>query len=86
MRDVWGVDEVALAIVSHRHADHYGGLERILRNFPVKLLVMNMEDCPNRTTDNKIRTAASEEGIPTQSLGADTITVDGVKFILLEPD
>ena len=57
MRDVWGVDEVALAIVSHRHADHYGGLERILRNFPVKLLVMNMEDCPNRTTDNTRRRA-----------------------------
>ncbi len=86
MRDIWGVDSVALAIVSHRHTDHFGGMDDVLNLLPVGLLVMNMADCPNRTTDNKIRAVAVTRGVPTQSVGADTINVDGVRFILLPPD
>ena len=87
MRDVWGVDEVALAIVSHRHTDHFGGMDDVLSLFDVDLLVMNTADCPDRSTDDKIRRIAGERGVPMQSLGADTIMVDGVRFIILSrPD
>jgi len=84
---IWGnVDSVAVAFVSHRHGDHYSGLPPILTNFPVGLLVMNMADCPNRSTDDTIRNVASSLGIPTQSVGADTLFVDGVRFIVAPPD
>ncbi len=86
MRDIWGVDSVALAIVSHRHTDHFGGMDDVLHLLPVGLLVMNMADCPNRSTDDKIRGVAVTRGVSTQSVGADTIDVDGVRFILLPPD
>ena len=73
-------------VASHRHFDHYGGMERILRDFPVDLYVGNLADCPNRSTDNAIRTALQERNIPTQGPGQDTITVDGVDFTILPPD
>ena len=86
MKDVWGVDEVALAIISHRHGDHYGGFAKILRDFTVRRVVMNLVDCPNRTTDDTIRGLLNTNNVPAQSVGADTIDVDGVRFIILPPD
>lgn len=86
MRDVWGVDEVALVITSHRHFDHFGGTRHVLNGFNVGLYVGNLDDCPNRSTDDTIRQVLSDRGISAQSLGADTITVDGVDFIILPPD
>jgi len=84
--DIWNVDSVAVAFVSHRHADHFGGMDDVLGSIPVGLLVMNMDDCPGRITDDKVRKAATDEGIATQGMGADTLIVDGVKFIVLPPD
>ena len=86
MANVWGVDEVALAIMSHRHGDHYGGFPKILRDFTVKRVVMNLDDCPNRSTDDTIRGLIESKSIPAQSVGEDTIEIDGVKFVLLPPD
>lgn len=82
----FGVTRLALVIVSHRHSDHYGTMERILRAFPVDRFVGNLADCPTRTTDNGIRDALTDSTIPAQSLGADTLLVDGVRFIILPPD
>ena len=86
MENTWGVDRLALVITSHRHFDHYGGTAEILRRFPVDRYVGNLADCPNRSTDNTIRTELTQRGIPAQSLAADTITVDGVDFVILAPD
>jgi len=33
--NIWDVDSVAVAFVSHRHGDHYGGLTAIMSNLPV---------------------------------------------------
>ncbi|MGH7645656.1 MAG: ComEC/Rec2 family competence protein [Gemmatimonadales bacterium] len=82
----FGVDRLGLVIVSHRHADHYSAIERILRQFPVDHVVGNLADCPTRSTDNGIRLALQERQIPAQSLGADTLDVDSVRFIILPPD
>jgi len=82
----FGVTRLALIVVSHRHGDHYAGIERVLRTLPVDRFVGNLADCPNRTTDNAIRAALNDRHIPAQSLGADTLDVDGVRFIILPPD
>jgi competence protein ComEC len=82
----FAVDRFALVIVSHRHRDHFVNMERILRSFPVDRFVGNLADCPNRSTDDDIRDALNDRNIPAQSLGADTILVDAVRFIILPPD
>ena len=82
----FGVDRLALVFVSHRHADHFAKMERVLRSLPVDRFVGNLADCPNRSTDDAIRAALSDRHIPAQSLGADTLTVDGVSFIVLPTD
>lgn len=82
----FGVDRLALVFVSHRHADHFAGMARVLRSLPVDRFVGNLADCPNRATDDTIRAALADRHIPAQSLGADTLTVDGVRFIVLPTD
>lgn len=82
----WRVDSVALVIVSHRHRDHFGGMDEVLEAFPVGRFVGHLGDCPGTDADDTIRAISSRRGIPTQDLGADTIVVDGVRFIILPPD
>jgi competence protein ComEC len=52
----------------------------------VARFVGHLDDCPTRTTDNDIRAVLGSENIPSQSLGADTIVVDSVRFIILPAD
>lgn len=82
----FGVTHLDLVIVTHRHGDHFASMERVLRSLPVDRFVGNLADCPNRQTDNDIRAALNDRGIAAQSLGADTITIDGVDLIVLPPD
>lgn len=83
---LFGVDRLALVIVSHRHDDHYAGIAAVLSEYPVDRFVGNLSDCPDRSTDDTIRAVLTRRGVPKQSVGADTLAVDGVSFILLPPD
>lgn len=82
----WGVDSVDLAITSHRHIDHYGGMDDVLEDFPVGLYLANLEDCPDRVHDGTIRDILEERQIPTQGPRSDTLNVNGVRFIVLPRD
>jgi len=82
----FGVDSLALVIVSHRHRDHYAGIETVLRHVKVGRFIGNLEDCPGNLTDDHIRQALQDQHIPTQPPGADTLEVDGVSFIVLPTD
>ncbi len=53
MKNVWGVDRVTLAVVSHRHFDHLGGMDEILREIPTDLFLGSMVDCPTRTAEDR---------------------------------
>ncbi len=86
MEAEWGVDSIALAIVSHRHYDHFGGMDDVLRKFHIGHFIMNMTDCPDRKHDDTIRKILTDSLISYQSIGADTIEVDGVRFIVLPTD
>ena len=83
MRDVWGVDRLALAIVSHRHRDHFGGMDEVLESFPVERFLGVMDECPTRRTDDRLREINAERNISVLTAGADTIVIDGVRFIVL---
>lgn len=83
---VFGVDRLALVIVSHRHDDHYAGIAHVLNTYPVDRFIGNLAECPNRVADDTIRATLARRGIPAQSVGADTRVVDGVTFTILPPD
>ena len=82
MRDHWNVDEVDLAIVTHRHRDHQDGMDDVINLFPPKRFIGVMEDCPNRKGDDKVRTALANHNITAEPLSNTTqeYTIDGVKF------
>lgn len=83
MESVWGVNEVALAIVSHRHSDHQNGMDDILKKFDtVERFLGILENCPNRTGDDNVRNAIKAS---TTRLALDTppITIDDVTFTVL---
>jgi len=82
----FGVDRLALVFVSHRHADHFAKMALVLRALTVDRFVGHLGNCPRRSTDDAIRAVLSERHIPAQSLGADTLVVDGVRFIVLPAD
>jgi hypothetical protein len=46
MRDVRGFDRVALAVVTHRHHDHPGGMDEGIRDLTVDRFLGVTEDCP----------------------------------------
>ena len=66
-----------------RHFDHQGGMDEVLRDIPVNLFLGNMDDCPNRSSDNRVRSVINDKNITVHPLGADTITIDGVQITVL---
>ena len=86
MKNEWGVDEVALAIVSHRHFDHQGGMDEVLSGFTVRKFLGVTEDCdptkPN-DSDDMVRNVLTSKGIPVENLGVGAIEIDGVTVRVL---
>jgi len=83
MRD-WGVDKVALAVVSHRHFDHHGGMDEVIKSFPVERFIGVTQDCPGRSSDNTVRAALADNNVATLPLltSLQTLSIDGVDFTI----
>jgi len=77
-----GIDIVALAVVSHRHFDHHGGMDEIIDGFEVERFYGNMDDCPDRTSDDTWRNALEDEGATVFEPGQ-SVEIDGVTFEFL---
>lgn len=82
LRSHFGVDRLALAIGSHRHKDHINGMWRVLRVVPTDLYLGMTGEYDSGADDDSLRAVLSDT-IPVQGAGADTIVVDGVRFIVL---
>lgn len=76
------VDSLALVIASHRHEDHIGGMDEVVRNVPVDLFVGDTVD-RDVDFDDEVWKALREERIEVGEPSADTLEVDGVRFIIL---
>jgi competence protein ComEC len=79
----WGVDRLTLAIVSHRHFDHHGGMDNVLNAVPVDRFLGVTEDCPNRVSDDTVRSVISSRNIPVAPLDVGSIVIDGVTLTIL---
>ncbi len=78
------ISRFAVIVGSHRHEDHIGGVADILQRWPVELYVgdtSRTEDRANRTT--MLRRRIQQQRVRVQSPGADTLTVGGVRLVLL---
>lgn len=58
-----GVDTIAIAIASHAHADHIGGMEAVLRAFPVGYYLDNGLPHTTATYRNLMRALAATAGL-----------------------
>jgi competence protein ComEC len=83
MQHVWDVDTVDLAIISHRHNDHFKGMDAILRRIPVKQIVFDMRD-RSRSVDDTIRAIIGRKNIPVLAIQSDTLIIDGVSFVIFD--
>lgn len=52
----YGVDSIDIAIASHPHADHIGGMAEVMRYFPVRFYMDNGVPHTTRTYRNLLRT------------------------------
>ena len=75
---------IDLAVVSHPHADHYGGLEYVLSDYEVGAVVWNGAESAGGF--NKILDIARERGIPAVNLSAgDSISSDDLDIKIVYP-
>lgn len=82
----WHVDTVALAIISHRHFDHNGGMDNVLEDFTIQRFIGRLDDCPGVKQDDNIRKILTRRNIPREEPNGQTVTVDGVAFTILPND
>jgi competence protein ComEC len=82
----FGVTRLALSVGSHRHRDHIGGMDNVLNRIPANLYLGDTTQYARGTDDDRLRDTLRSRRIPVQLPGADTLEVDGVRFIVLPPD
>lgn len=80
-----GVDEIALLIVSHLHADHYGGIDGVLGGRAVGAVAIGPADLPAGGM-RFVSTAAARAGVPVVRLAPGRDVVIGeVRLEVLGP-
>ncbi len=82
----FNVDSVALAIISHRHFDHNGGMDNVLEDFTIQRFIGRLGNCPGVKQDDKIREILTRRNITGEEPNGQTVTVDGVTFTILPND
>jgi competence protein ComEC len=81
-----GVRELAMAFVSHAHADHLGGVPAVLARFPVGLVVEPGEQVPDPLYWEFLDELAAEGIAWHQGHRGEHFVLDSVSFTLLHPD
>lgn len=79
-----GVSDIDLAVISHLHQDHCGGLRTMTEGVKVKKLLLSAVYEP------QAESIAAEFGIPRENMifaaAGDVLTVGGAKLTVLKPD
>jgi beta-lactamase superfamily II metal-dependent hydrolase len=75
----FGVPRLALAVGSHRHRDHIGGMDHVLNRIPADRYLGDATEYAGGADDDNLRDTLRVRSIPVQEPGPDTLTVDGVR-------
>ncbi|MBI2535827.1 MAG: MBL fold metallo-hydrolase, partial [Gemmatimonadetes bacterium] len=79
-----GVDTIDLAIASHPHVDHIGGMEEVLRTFPVRYYLDN--GVPHTTgTYRSLMRWVEQSGVTYLEASARTLSLGSVNLRILPP-
>jgi competence protein ComEC len=81
-----GVRELAVAFVSHAHADHLGGVSAVLARFPAGLVVEPGERVPDPLYWEFLDQLTAEGIAWHQGHRGEHFILDSVRFTLLHPD
>ncbi|NKS83826.1 DNA internalization-related competence protein ComEC/Rec2 [Rhodococcus hoagii] len=80
-----GIDEIPLLVVTHLHADHYGGLDAVLHGRPVGAVAIGPASLPEGGF-RFVSAAASRADVPLVRLAAGRqLTVGAVRITVLGP-
>ena len=82
----FGVTRLALAVGSHRHRDHIGGMDNVLNRIATDLYVGDTSEYASGADDDRLRDTLRTRGIAVRLPAADTVEIDKVRFIVLPPD
>ena len=81
-----GVRRLALFVLSHAHQDHVGGAETVLREIPADLIVEPAEAVEEPHYLHVLDLAATRGYRWHPGRAGDSLTVDGVRFLVVHPD
>ena len=79
-----GIDSIDIAIASHPHADHIGGMEAVIRELPVRYFMDNGVPHTTATYRNLMRTLQKSD-LTYLEATARTISLGSVELIVLPP-
>jgi competence protein ComEC len=79
-----GVSSLDLLLITHNHADHFGGADAILSNLPVRFFLDNEQPAKNKTEET-ILALVDAKKIPYLKPDAKTLTVGDATLRLLPP-
>jgi competence protein ComEC len=81
-----GVRRLSAVILSHPHADHFGGLPGVLSSLPVGLMLDPGDQTPDSAYRHLLETV-DRSGVPWRAARRGlSFSVDGVTFEILHPD
>ena len=81
---VHGIDSIDLAIATHPHADHIGGMAEVLRELPVRYYMDNGTPHSTATYSNLMQ-VVEQSGVTYLQATARTITLGSVSLRILPP-
>lgn len=79
-----GIRDIDIVVLTHNHTDHIGGMKNLMKNHQIKYLILSKESEKNANMkyicnqlDDSTKIILCENG--------DEITIDGLKFSILNP-
>ena len=83
LRSKFGVDELEVAVASHRHRDHIGGMDDVVGRVPIRTFIGDTAEYFGGTDDDRMRDSLRVKEVRLHGTTADTLVVDHVRLIIL---
>lgn len=82
----YGISQIDLMVATHPHADHIGGMPKVLKAIPVKAFLDSGQEHPTATYEKLLATVKEEVGKLTVARAGQNFELDsGIKIKILGP-